>query len=177
VSGLRAAAPRRRVSAGRRRGHGGGCAEGLFAVSAQVSSVGVSPSEEGRAGPERTGARLVRWRLCGAQHVGPLRGAERRRARPDALGLVVPDHGGGVHRGRRSSGNLCQGGPLQTRQQRGGAERERTGDLQGKAVWNHSGRRSYVDVGGQEADPDCADEDESAGWKLLGFPAGRAVCC
>lgn len=56
----------------------------------------------GRA--SRLRARAAR---CGAavSHVGPVRGAERGGALRDALGPLVSDPGGGVHRGAGAAGH------------------------------------------------------------------------
>lgn len=60
----------------------------------------------------RTVCRPVRS-AAGVSHVGSVRGAQRGCALRDALGPLVPDAGGGVHRGARPAGHPRKGRALQ----------------------------------------------------------------
>lgn len=64
------------------------------------------------AGVTHSVCRSVRS-AAGVSHVGSVRGAQRGGALRDALGPLVPDAGGGVHRGARPAGHPRQGRALQ----------------------------------------------------------------
>lgn len=71
------------------------------------------------------------WYASPLSHVGSVRGAERGGALRDALGPLVPDPGGGVHRGAGAAGHAGEGCVLQPAEPASGAVRVRPGGAAG----------------------------------------------
>lgn len=71
------------------------------------------------------------WSASVVSHVGSVRGAERGGALRDAVGPLVPDPGGGVHRGAGAAGHAGEGCELQPAEPARGAVRMRPGGAAG----------------------------------------------
>lgn len=95
----------------------------------------------------------ARLTLCGSRsaaavsHVGSVRGAQRGGALRDALGPLVPDAGGGVHRGARPAGHPRQGRALRPAEPAHLPRRVRAGAAPGTA----RGGRARAPRGGRGA--------------------------
>lgn len=87
-------------------------------------------------GPGACAVRVLRGgRPEWAGHVRPVRGAQRGGAVRDALGPVVPDPGGGVHRGAGAAGHAGPGHPLRPAEPACGPGRGRPRDPEGRPGW------------------------------------------